>query len=78
MFAPASFGLKSEPDYAAQADESLVVIVQIESKAGVENCEKIVAVKGVDCLFIGQSACLRSLIVQDISEIRESVRDVEC
>lgn len=55
MFTSPSFGIKLEPDYAAQADKTLVVIVQIESRSGVDNVEKIAAVEGLDCLFIGRS-----------------------
>jgi 4-hydroxy-2-oxoheptanedioate aldolase len=43
----------SVPDYFAQADESICLLVQIESQKGLENLEEIAAVEGVDGVFIG-------------------------
>ena len=40
-------------DYFREANESGVVICQIESGTGVANAEAIAAVDGVDCLWIG-------------------------
>lgn len=42
-------------EYAPTADESLLVIVQIESRDGVNNVEEIAAVDGIDVLFIGKA-----------------------
>jgi 4-hydroxy-2-oxoheptanedioate aldolase len=61
MFAPVILGHSTESDYAEQANEQLMVIVQMESKGGVNECEKIAQVEGVDCLFIGR-CCLRPFI----------------
>ncbi|CAK9783878.1 unnamed protein product [Cutaneotrichosporon oleaginosum] len=52
MYAGASFGI-GEGAYAAEADDALLVMVQIESRAGVENVEEIARVEGLDVLFIG-------------------------
>lgn len=41
------------PDYLKSADQQLCLIVQVESRAGVENVEEIAAVEGVDAVFIG-------------------------
>jgi len=41
------------PDYLRTADQQLCLIVQVESRAGVENVEEIAAVEGVDAVFIG-------------------------
>jgi 4-hydroxy-2-oxoheptanedioate aldolase len=41
------------PDYLNTAHEELCLIVQVESRAGVENVEAIAAVDGVDAVFIG-------------------------
>jgi len=41
------------PDYLQHAQEQLCLIVQVESRAGVENVEAIAAVEGVDAVFIG-------------------------
>jgi 4-hydroxy-2-oxoheptanedioate aldolase len=55
MFTHHAFpGLKQGAEHDSAADESLLVIVQIESKSGVENVEKIAQVNGVDILFIGK------------------------
>ncbi|KAE8368889.1 Pyruvate/Phosphoenolpyruvate kinase-like domain-containing protein [Aspergillus caelatus] len=40
-------------EYLQQANSSLVIAVQIETKAGLENVREIAAVPGVDVLFIG-------------------------
>ena len=42
-------------DYLKTANDQICVIVQIETLAGVENIEEIVAVDGVDAVFIGPS-----------------------
>ena len=55
MFAPVILGHETESAYAEHANEQLMVIVQMESKGGVAECEKIAAVEGIDCLFIGTS-----------------------
>lgn len=47
------FGV-AEGDYEVQCNDNLLVIVQIESKSGVENVEEIAAVPGVDVLFVGE------------------------
>ena len=40
-------------DYLKQINDSITVMVQIESRTGVENIDEIVAVEGVDAVFIG-------------------------
>lgn len=40
-------------DYVGPANDAKVVVIQIESAAGVENIEAIAAVEGIDCLFVG-------------------------
>lgn len=40
-------------EYLAQANSSLLIAVQIETKAALENVHEIAAVPGVDVLFIG-------------------------
>jgi 4-hydroxy-2-oxoheptanedioate aldolase len=42
-------------DYHQRAHEQICVIVQIETKTGIDNLEEIVAVEGVDGVFIGPS-----------------------
>lgn len=54
MFAPHAFpGVAPGEEYDEGSQTGTIVVVQIESKAGVENVEKIAAVEGVDVLFIG-------------------------
>jgi 4-hydroxy-2-oxoheptanedioate aldolase len=43
-------------EYDNNANDSLLVIVQIESRQGVESVENIAAVDGIDVLFIGECA----------------------
>jgi 2-keto-3-deoxy-L-rhamnonate aldolase RhmA len=41
------------PDYVAQADRSMGVIVQLETPQALERIDEIAAVPGVDALFVG-------------------------
>ena len=54
MFAPANF-LQNGGEYIQTANSNILVIVQIESRIAVENCEKIAATDG-----IGMCRCLRT------------------
>lgn len=40
-------------DYAQSANDEIAVVVMIETKSGVENIDQILAVEGVDGVFIG-------------------------
>lgn len=40
-------------EYMDKSNEETIFLCQIESQKGVENCEEIINVPGVDCLFIG-------------------------
>lgn len=54
MFAPHSFpGVNPGSHYSEGVQQGVTVTVQIESRPGVENVEKIAAVPGLDVLFIG-------------------------
>ncbi|ELZ03469.1 HpcH/HpaI aldolase family protein [Natrialba asiatica] len=46
------FGL-AFPEYVDRANDELVTIAQIETESGLENVEEIVAVDGLDGLFVG-------------------------
>ncbi len=48
-------------DYLAHADEGMCLIVQVESRTGLEALDKILAVEGVDAVFIGPSDLAASL-----------------
>ncbi|HVW67349.1 MAG TPA: 4-hydroxy-2-oxoheptanedioate aldolase [Steroidobacteraceae bacterium] len=41
------------PDYLQRADEQICLLVQVETRRGVENLEAIAKVEGVDGVFIG-------------------------
>lgn len=43
------------PDYFAQSNKNISILVQIESQTGVDNVEAIAATEGVDGLFVGPS-----------------------
>lgn len=48
----ADYGLKAD-EYFARVNDDLVIMCQIESRAGVAACAEIAAVDGVDVLFLG-------------------------
>lgn len=54
-------GFGGQPDYLARTHEDICLIVQIESRAGLEQIEAIAAVSGVDALFIGPADLAASL-----------------
>lgn len=43
------------PDYLSRANDEMCVVLQIETKEGLRNLKEIVAVEGVDAVFIGPS-----------------------
>lgn len=54
-------GFGANPDYLTRAHLGLTVIVQIESRAGLEAIDEIAAVEGVDALFVGPADLAASL-----------------
>lgn len=54
-------GFGTAPDYLVCAHEQICVILQIESRPGLDAIEEIAAVEGVDALFIGPSDLAASL-----------------
>ena len=70
MFSAHSFGI-AEADYPGQADDNLLVVVQIESRQGVENVKEIAAVDGIDVLFVGPFDLSKFMNVQFGSEEHE-------
>ncbi|KAL4798593.1 Pyruvate/Phosphoenolpyruvate kinase-like domain-containing protein [Aspergillus venezuelensis] len=50
------------PEYMKSANETIITMIQIETKAGVENVEEICAVEGVDLVFIGPNDLAQSLL----------------
>ncbi len=64
------------PDYLARANETISVTVQIESDAAVAAVENILAVDGVDAIFVGPSdlaASMGLLGQQEHPEVRAAV-----
>ncbi|GAB3284175.1 4-hydroxy-2-oxoheptanedioate aldolase [Sinomonas notoginsengisoli] len=64
------------PDYLARADETISLMVQIETSEAVDNVEEILAVDGVDGIFIGPSdlaASMGLLGQQEHPEVRAAV-----
>ncbi|MDI3195845.1 HpcH/HpaI aldolase/citrate lyase family protein [Pseudarthrobacter sp. AL07] len=64
------------PDYLTRASETISVTVQIESTASVEAVEEILAVDGVDAIFLGPSdlaASMGLLGQQEHEEVRAAV-----
>ncbi len=66
-------------DYLARAQEEICVMVQIETRQGWENIERIAAVEGIDGLFVGPQdfACdLGQLGNPGHPEIQAAIEDV--
>ncbi|RJE20498.1 2,4-dihydroxyhept-2-ene-1,7-dioic acid aldolase [Aspergillus sclerotialis] len=50
------------PEYMKSANETILTMIQIETRAGVDNVDAICAVAGVDLLFIGPNDLAQSLL----------------
>jgi 4-hydroxy-2-oxoheptanedioate aldolase len=65
-------------DYAKRAHEELCLLVQIETREGLDNLEKITRVEGVDGVFIGPAdlaAGLGHLGDQGHAEVQAAIKD---
>ncbi|KAH8894710.1 Phosphoenolpyruvate/pyruvate domain-containing protein [Thozetella sp. PMI_491] len=49
------------PEYMVSANETILTMIQIETRAGVENVDEIAAVPGVDMVFVGPNDLAQSL-----------------
>ncbi|WVQ78501.1 hypothetical protein IAT38_000587 [Cryptococcus sp. DSM 104549] len=58
--APALFK-QSMGDYLATANKNIFLAVQIETEEGLENCEEIAKVDGIDMLFVGPNDLCSSM-----------------
>ncbi|HTW36610.1 MAG TPA: aldolase/citrate lyase family protein [Rhizomicrobium sp.] len=58
---PGRASLYAGPDYVAKANETVLVIAQIETKLGLENVDAIAHTPGLDMLFVGPSDLGHSL-----------------
>lgn len=50
------------PEYMKSANQTIITMIQIETRAGVENVDAIAAVPGVDMVFIGPNDLAQSLL----------------
>ena len=50
------------PQYMKTANETILTMIQIETRAGVENVDAIAAVPGVDMIFIGPNDLAQALL----------------
>lgn len=67
------------PDYHARAGSEIAVIVQIETRRGLDNLEAIAAVEGIDGVFIGPSDLAGSfghLGEPGHAEVQEAIAEV--
>jgi len=79
-FAPAAFG-QSQPDYTATANINTFIAVQIETVEGLNNCEEIAKVDGVDMLFVGPNDLASSMGYTshehpNIPEVQDAIKRV--
>jgi 2-dehydro-3-deoxyglucarate aldolase len=71
------FGLQK--DYFEKINDSICLIVQIESVLGINNVEEIAKIPGVDCLFIGPqdvAAALGYLANPQAKEVQVAIKDL--
>jgi 4-hydroxy-2-oxoheptanedioate aldolase len=73
----AGYGVRIR-DYLGRANRELLLAIQVESQAAVENLDSILAVEGVDMIFVGPGDLACSLGIDDPSspELREEVESV--
>ena len=65
-------------DYAKRAEEELCLLVQVETREGLDNLEAIAAVDGIDGIFIGPAdlaAALGQLGNQQHPEVQSAIQD---
>ncbi|CAH0020376.1 unnamed protein product [Clonostachys rhizophaga] len=80
MFAPPAFS-QNDREYLLTANENVMVCVQIESRKGVENVERIAAVEGIDMIFVGPNDLAASMghvafDHESIPEVQEAIAHV--
>ncbi|KAI1618773.1 Pyruvate/Phosphoenolpyruvate kinase-like domain-containing protein [Exophiala viscosa] len=61
-FACFEHGLATPSEYVAKANAGIITMIQIETRAGVENIDQICEVEGVDLLFIGPNDLALALL----------------
>lgn len=68
VFAPFGFDTTSRTKYHEQANQEIMVIVQIESLDGLNNVDDILSVEGIDVAFVGPNDLHAQLGLQPSSE----------
>ncbi|GKW03477.1 5-keto-4-deoxy-D-glucarate aldolase [Pectobacterium carotovorum subsp. carotovorum] len=69
----------TEPDYFANINDNITVVVQIESQDGLDNLDEIIAVDGVDGVFVGPSdlsAALGYLGQPNHPDVQKAIRHI--
>ena len=69
----------SQTDYFQKINQSICLIVQIESLLGIQNVESIAKTPGVDCLFIGPqdiAASLGYIANPAAKEVQDAMKDL--
>ena len=65
-------------DYLTTADSEICLIIQLETRMGLENLDDMLAVEGVDCVFIGPSdlsADMGYLGNPNADEVQDAIKD---
>ncbi|MFW6056369.1 MAG: HpcH/HpaI aldolase family protein [Chloroflexota bacterium] len=70
------FGRPDPVEFTAHANESIMLMVQIETRRGVEDIDAICEVTGIDVLFVGPSDLNRSYGDVDPEDVQRAVRRV--
>jgi 4-hydroxy-2-oxoheptanedioate aldolase len=60
-FGPFRASFRFRPDYVAEANRNVVAVAMIETKAGLNSLEEILAVPGIDMAFVGPTDLSLSL-----------------
>lgn len=68
---------KSDPfEYTVTANKNIVLMIQIETKTGVENIEAITDVGGIDVLFVGPSDLSHSYGTGRDADVEQAIHSV--
>jgi 2-keto-3-deoxy-L-rhamnonate aldolase RhmA len=68
-----------EEEYLLSANDSLVVLIQLETKEALANVDDLLKVEGIDCLFVGPNdlgASLRGLADRRNPEVEQIIEGV--
>lgn len=74
-----SNGYGTVQDYFNTINDNIGVLVQVESRLGVENVDAIAAVDGIDCIFVGPgdlSAALGYIGQPNHPEVQKVIQDI--